>query len=98
MIGLVKVIMRMEWIKYLRKSLSTRRSVVIFGRKHHTELLNGNKIKKQQESSSRSIFCTEAEVNNESNASGVSVKQLLAELSADTHMMYNSLHDRTDKV
>lgn len=52
---------------------------------------------KKSKSSARNIFRTGAEVHNDSSADDTSVKQLLSALSADMHMMYNSLHDRIDK-
>ena len=53
--------------------------------------------RKGRKSPRRNVFLTEAEVHDDSSAGDVSVKQLLAALSADMHMMYNSLHDRIDQ-
>ena len=53
--------------------------------------------RKSKKSPRRNVFRTEAVVHDDSEANDVSVKHLLAALSSDMHMMYNSLHDRIDK-
>ena len=43
------------------------------------------------------LFRVNADVHSDPDPNDVSVKQLLAALSADMHKMYTSLHDRIDK-
>ena len=52
---------------------------------------------KQSKSFQRNIFRVEAHVHTDPDPNDVSVKQLLAALSADMHKMYTSLQDRIDK-
>ena len=55
------------------------------------------KKKSKAAAASRNIFRVNADVHSDPDPNDVSVKQLLAALSADMHKMYTSLHDRIDK-